>query len=167
MEIIIPWLKRKHPIGGCAVHPDEHCFFNKLGHWILDPYKLLIWAIEIVSPFPRIPHRYKIKSTTLQKRRKTTGTRPPILDPAFLDDMAEEPEVIGTAPTSRDATVASVSVQALTLPYNPQAPVMQPPTAPWPYPHYPVHGVYPGVSWPAWPPQYYFPPPYPYPTDHR
>ena len=58
MEVIIAWLKRKHPIGGCAVHPDEHCFFNKLGHWILDPYKLLIWAIEIVSPFLRIPHWY-------------------------------------------------------------------------------------------------------------
>lgn len=58
LEVITAWLKRKYPIGGCTVHPTEHCFFNKLGHWILDAYKLLVWAIEIVSLSPCVLRQY-------------------------------------------------------------------------------------------------------------
>src|SRR5258705_168547 len=58
LNTIIAWLKHKYPIGRCAIHPTEHCFFNKLGHWNLDLYKLFVWAVEIVSLSSRISRHY-------------------------------------------------------------------------------------------------------------
>ena len=58
LNTIIAWLKHKYPIGGCTIHPTEHCFFNKLGHWNLDLYKLFVWAVEIVSFSSCIHRRY-------------------------------------------------------------------------------------------------------------
>jgi len=46
LNTIIAWLKHKYPIGGCAIHPTEHCFFNKLGHWNLDIYKLFVGLLK-------------------------------------------------------------------------------------------------------------------------
>ena len=82
LDIIIAWLKRKHPIGGCTVHPEDHCFHNKLGHWILDTYKLLVWAIEIVSPSPNtsLQHpEHKITETPQNNRNTPSNPRSRIL----------------------------------------------------------------------------------------
>jgi len=106
----------------------QHCFFNKLGHWILDMHKLLVWAVDIVSLF--FVFHGQCSKSKLQKGRKTTGTRPPVLDPVFLDDMAEEPEVVGAAIRPLDTTAYNTSaalvptVPTPTLHYNPHAPMI-------------------------------------------
>ncbi|KAF9784789.1 hypothetical protein BJ322DRAFT_871177 [Thelephora terrestris] len=143
LNTIIAWLKCKYPVGACAVHPNDHCFNNKLGHWILDLYKLIVWAVEI-------------------KRRKTTGTRPPILDPAFLDDMAEVPEVSRHPPGTAVST-ASVTALPPTSPvhvtyHHPQSLAMQFHEAPCQYVQHPAPGCYPGgcPQAPAFLPSYSF-----------
>ena len=75
LNTIIAWLKHKYPIGGCAVHPTEHCFFNKLGHWNLDLYKLFVWAVEIVS-FSSYVSRHRSNTQNPRNAARPLGHAP-------------------------------------------------------------------------------------------